>query len=90
MKAFESHTFEIKENTSRSDFLGEIKKFGIFSGVEFKCQDAGKEISLVREVGMLERLAKIVHVSSSFTLLQSSPYKLFCINALRLNGGASR
>lgn len=61
MKVFESHTFEVKANTSRSDFLGEIKKFGIFSAVEFEYRDAGKGIFFVREVGMLERLAKMVY-----------------------------
>jgi hypothetical protein len=61
MKVFESHTFEVKASTSRSDFLGEIKKFGIFSVVEFECRDAGKGIFFVREVGMLERLAKMVY-----------------------------
>jgi hypothetical protein len=61
MKVFESHTFKVQANTSRLDFLGEIKKFGIFSGVEFECRDAGKGIFFVREVGVLERLAKMVH-----------------------------
>lgn len=61
MKVFESHAFEVKANTSRSDFLDEIKKFGIFSSVDFECRDAGKGIFFVREVGVLERLAKMVH-----------------------------
>lgn len=59
MKLFEGHTFLAKPDTSRSDFLDEIKKFGFFSDVEFKYLDPAKEIVFVREVRVLERVGKM-------------------------------
>lgn len=59
MNVFKSHTFEVKANTSRSDFLREINKFGFFSGVEFECKDPSQSIFFIREVGVLERLGKV-------------------------------
>lgn len=59
MKIFSSQVFEVKADTSRSDFLGELGKFGFFSGVEFECKDPSQNIFFVREVGVLERLGKM-------------------------------
>lgn len=59
MKIFSGQVFEVKADTTRSEFLGELKKFGFFSGVEFKCKDSNQSIFFVREVGMLERLGKM-------------------------------
>lgn len=59
MKIFSGQVFEVKEETSRSELLGELKKFGFFSGVEFKCNDPNQRIFFVREVGVLERLSKM-------------------------------
>ena len=61
MKIFSGQVFEVKTDTSRSEFLGELRKFGFFSGVEFGYRDANQSIFYVREVGMLERLGKMFH-----------------------------
>jgi hypothetical protein len=59
MKIFSGQVFEVKADTSRSDFLGGLGKFGFFSGVEFECKDPNQNIFYVREVGVLERLGKM-------------------------------
>jgi len=46
MKIFSGQSFEVKVDTSRSEFLGKIKKFGFFSGVEFECLDPNQSIFL--------------------------------------------
>jgi len=59
MKILSGQGFEVKVDTSCSEFLGEIKKFGFFSGVEFKCLDPNQSIFFIREIGVLERLGKM-------------------------------
>ena len=61
MKIFSGQVFEVKADTTRSELLWGLKKFGIFSDVEFECKDQAQGIFFVREVGMLERLGKMFH-----------------------------
>jgi hypothetical protein len=72
MKIFSGQVFEVKADTSRSEFLGELRKFGIFSDVEFGCKDQAQGIFFVREVGVLERLSKMFHSVLSKDIYRAS------------------
>ncbi len=72
MKLFEGHTFRATASTSRSEFLDAIRKFGFFSSVEFKCTDPEEGIFFVREVGVLERLGKLLCSISSKDMYRAS------------------
>lgn len=61
MKIFSGQVFEVKADTTWSELLWGLKKFGIFSDVEFEWKDQAQGIFFVREVGMLERLGKMFH-----------------------------
>ena len=62
----------MKADTTRSELLWGLKKFGIFSDVEFECKDQAQGIFFVREVGMLERLGKMFHSVLSKDLYHAS------------------
>ena len=72
MKIFSGQVFQVKTDTSRLEFLGELRKFGFFSGVEFGYRDANQSIFYVREVGMLERLGKMFHSVFSKDIYRAS------------------
>ena len=72
MKIFSGKIFEVKADTTRSELLWGLKKFGIFSDVEFECKDQAQGIFFVREVGMLERLGKMFHSVLSKDLYHAS------------------
>jgi hypothetical protein len=80
VRLFEGHGFLAKPDTSRSEFLGELKKFGFFSGVEFECKDTNQSIFFVREVGMLERLSKMFRSVLSKDIYQASGDALIALS----------
>ncbi len=80
MRLFEGHAFLAKPDTSRSEFLGELRKFGFFSGVEFECRDPEQKLFFVREVGVLERLSKMFRSVLSKDIYQASGDALIALS----------
>lgn len=80
MKIFSSQVFEVKADTSRSEFLERLGKFGFFSGVEFKCLDREQKLFFVREVGVLERLSKMFRSVLSKDIYQASGDALIALS----------